>query len=275
MKNKGRLSGVALLAAAWGLLGALGCTTRVQHALEEREANRIVAALRQAGLTAEKVKEEGRGGRFAVEVPRGQASEAIGVLLAKDLPRRPRPGFSEVYGKPSLVPSAGEEQARFLQALSGELSRTLEVIRGVREARVHLVVPRPDPLALETTRSTPRASVLLRVDPGKPPVAAAEVQRLVAGGVEHLDPAAVSVVIHTDPATEPTRSAPRFTQVGPVSVSPDSRGLLLGLLSGGLALILLLGLAVALLGLRLGRLRQSAGASVERAAEPPEGQAAA
>lgn len=267
MKSK---LGVALLGLALGLLVGLGCRTRVQHELAEREANRIVAALRKAGVEAEKVREEGRGGRFAVEVPRGQATRAIQVLLAKDLPRRHPQGFGEIYGKPSLVPTPGEQQARFLQALSGELSRTLEVVRGVREARVHVVVPRSDPLALEASRSTPRASVLLRVDPGPPPITVAEVQRLVAGSVDHLDPAQVAVVIHADPAEDRGAASPSFEQVGPVSVSPDSRSLLTALFAGGLAMILLLGLAVALLVLRLGRLRDALARMRASMDEPPQ-----
>lgn len=262
--------GATLLVAAMALPFGLGCSTRIQHGLDEREANRIVAALRSSGLEAEKIKEEGRGGRFAIEVPRGQSSRAIQILLSKDLPRRSLPGFGDVYGKPSLVPSAEEQQARFLQALSGELSRTLEVIRGVREARVHVVVPRRDPLALETQKSTPRASVLLKVDPGKPPISVPEVQRLVAGSVDHLDPTEVSVVIHGDPSEEMAAAAPAFARVGPVSVSPDSRGLLLGLFGGGLTVILLLGLTVAALGWQLGRLRRTTGASRGAPGDQPE-----
>lgn len=258
--------GSAALLGAMVLLLGLGCTTRVQHELDEREANRIVATLRQAGVEAVKAREEGRGGRFAVDVPRGQSTRAIQVLLANDLPRRLPPGFGDVYSKPSLVPTADEQQGRFLHALSGELARTLEAVAGVREARVHVVVPRTDPLSMESQRRPPRAAVLLRVLPGKLPMTEAEVKRLVTGSVDHLEPEGVSVVIHTEAPGKGAALQPAFAQVGPVSVSPDSRGMLVGLFTTGLVLILLLAAAVALLALRLGRLRRElAAASAQRA----------
>jgi type III secretion protein J len=246
---------VAGLGAGLALLAAAGCDTPVQQGLEERQANRIVTALQGAGLQARKVKEEGRDGKFAVEVPRGQVSRAIRVLLEQELPRRRPPGFGEVYGKPSLVPTATEQQARYVHALSGEIARTLEAVSGVREARVHVVVPRRDPLALQAEKSEPRAAVFLRVAPGKHPITGAEVQRLVAGSVDELAPAKVSVVIRPSrPPPEPTEKL-GLASVGPVSVSPDSRSLLQWLLAGGLVLIVLLAGAVAFLVVRLGRLR--------------------
>jgi type III secretion protein J len=230
------------------------CQTRVQHGLEERDANRVVAALRQAGVEASKVREEGRGARFAVEVPRGQETQAIQVLLQQDLPRRRPPGLGEVFGKSSLVPTSTEQRARLLHALAGELATTLEASDGVLEARVHLVLPERDPLALrDQPAEAPRAAVFLRTEPGRPTLAVDDVKRLVAGAVSQLDPAQVSVVIRPAAAPRTTAAASRLAQVGPVSVSADSRRLLLGLLAGGLALVIALAGALAVLAVRLAR----------------------
>lgn len=236
-----------------GLLLVAGCQTAVQHGLEEGEANRIVAALQGAGVEAHKVKEEGRGGKFAVRVPRGQVTRAIQLLQKHELPRKRPKGFGDVYGKSSLVPTATEQQARYVHALSGEIARTLEAVSGVREARVHVVLPRRDPLGLRSTGGKPRAAVFLRIAAGKPPIATAEVQRLVAGAVDDLTPDHVAVVMRPTRVRAKADPSPRFGTVGPVSVSQESKRLLQGLFAGGLVLILLLAGAVAVLTLRLTR----------------------
>ena len=267
--------------ARWLLVLSLlisGCHTAVQHGLKERDANRIVAALQRDGVEARTVREEGRGGHYAVEVPRGQVTRAIQLLLQDELPHTPPPGFAEVYEKSSLIPSATEEQARYVHALSGEIARTLEAVSGVRQARVHVVVPRRDPLALRPAKGAPRAAVYLRVAPGKPPITVAEVQRLVAGSVDRLAPKDVAVVIRPSRPARAGSATPRYATVGPVSVSPDSRALLTALLAGGLVLILILAGAVAWLVLRLGRQRRRPTAAPLTAAageptarvEPPE-----
>ncbi len=238
---------------AWALSG-LACKTRVQHGLVEREANRMVAVLRQSGVEAQKVKEKGRGAKFSVEVPRGQVTHAIGVLLQHDLPRRKKPGFAEVFGKPSLVPTATEQRARFLHALSGELARTLESADGVLEARVHLVLPERHPLALrDQVLAKPRAAVLLRVRSGKAPITVQEVRRLVAGSVQELDPAQVAVVIRRARPAPALGSTRKLAHVGPVSVSADSKLMLQLILGIGLFVILALSGLLVVLMLRQGR----------------------
>jgi type III secretion protein J len=256
---------------AWALVG-LACQTRVQHGLVEREANRMVAALRQAGVEAHKVKEKGRGGKFAVDVPQGQVTRAIGVLLQHDLPRRQKPGFAEVFGKPSLVPTATEQRARFLHALSGELTRTLESASGVLEARVHLVIPERHPLALkEQIQVKPRAAVFLRVRPGKAPITVEEVRRLVAGSVQQLDPSRVAVVVR-QARTAPTLAGTRaLAHVGPVTVTADSKLTLQVILGAGLLVILGLSGLLVLLVLRQGRLRRQAAQSAPDDDDPSTG----
>jgi type III secretion protein J len=235
-----------------------GCRTRIQHGLDEREANRVVAALREVGVEANKIKEEGRGSAFAVDVPRGQETRAIRTLLEQDLPRRRQRGFGEVYGKASLLPSATEQRARYVYALSGELAATLEASDGVLEARVHLVLPERDPLALrEPTTERPRASVLLRVRPDVATLSADEVRRLVSGGVRDLEPAQVSVVIRPAATPRAGRPVPALAHVGPLSVTEDSRSTLLGLLAGVLGLLLVLGAALVFVAVRLGRVRRT------------------
>jgi type III secretion protein J len=236
---------VAWLAALVLAMGA--CSTNILHGIDERAANDAARALERAGIGAEKVPEEGggasAGARFTVRVARGDGARALDLLRALGLPREPRHGFSETYGQPSLIPTASEERARYVDALAGEIERTLESVDGVVSARVHLVLEESDPLAGDgKPRAAARAAVLLAARAGSVPIAREDVQRLVAGSVAGLDAAAVAVVVTAAPVTP--EGEPLFAAVGPLRVTPGSRTLLVGALAGGIGV---LGLLAALL----------------------------
>lgn len=228
-----------------GILFLAACSTPIRHGLEEAAANEVVTALERAGIGAQKRREEGIEGGFVVHVASSDVVRALEVLHAAGLTRGRRTGFAEVYGKPSLVPTATEERARYVEALSGEIERTLETVDGVVDARVHLVLSETDPLSVDGKPRIPaQAAVLLKTRPGPPPIKEAEVQKLVAGSVPGLDPAAVAVVVTAAPEG-PAAGGPTLAAVGPLRVTPGSRPLLL---AGALvALALLAVLAVLLL----------------------------
>lgn len=227
-----------------------GCSTGVLHGLDEQAANEALSALERAGITAEKVSDDGlQTAGYGLRVARGDATRALEVLRSQGLPRERRQGFAEVYGQPSLIPSGSEERARYLAATAGEIERTLETIDGVVAARVHLVPEEADPLALATLgaggtaegkpRVPARAAVLLKAARGQTPLSTADVQRLVAGSVPALEPAAVAVVVTAAPEIAPRGLGP-LASVGPLRVTPSSRGPLIAVFATGLLVIALL-----------------------------------
>jgi len=223
------------------LLGCLaGCSTGVLHGLDEPSANEALGALESAGIAAEKVADDGAQGseRFALRVPRAEAPRALGVLGARGLPRERRHGYAEVYGQPSLIPTASEERARYLQATAGEVERTLEMVDGVVSARVHLVLEESDPLALDAgkPRAAARAAVLIKIAGSRAPLAELDVQKLVAGSVPGLDPHAVAVVTTPAPVAE-AGALGALASVGPFRVTPSSRAPLIALFGAALATI--------------------------------------
>jgi type III secretion protein J len=230
------LLGMALLA------GLGGCTTGVLHGLDEPAANEALAALERAGIGAEKVADEGIGGggqsaAFALRVPRGDATRALDVLRVRGLPRERRHGFAEVYGQPSLIPTASEERARYLEATAGEIERTLETAEGIISARVHLVLEEPDPLSLEgKPRTGARAAVLVKAAEGRAPLTEADIQKLVAGSVPGLDPRAVAVVVTAAPTSVEASLGP-LAAVGPFRVTPSSRAPLIVMFALALGVI--------------------------------------
>jgi type III secretory pathway lipoprotein EscJ len=70
---------------------------------------------------------------------------------------------------------------------------------------------------------------------------AEEVRRLVAGGVEGLSAERVEVVLKQATFDEASLGEPDLTTVGPVSVAPESRGMLRAVIGGMGATIVLLG----------------------------------
>jgi type III secretion protein J len=226
--------------AALAALALAGCAREeLLHGLDERQANEVLVALDERGLRAWKAREDGAEERWRVEVEGGDAARAQRVLAERELPRARPPGLAEVFGKGSMVPTPTEEHALLLQALSGELARSVEALDGVVAARVHVGLRQPDPLR-PGDRGAPRASVLVKcratactavraLEPG--------LRAMVAGAVEGLEPSAVALVI-AEAAETSTRPAP----------PPRRAGLLVGL-------ALLAALAAAALALPVVRAR--------------------
>jgi type III secretion protein J len=184
------------------------------HGLDEAQANEILVALDEGGLAATKRREEGADAQWTVSVSGRDAARAHRLLAERELPRPRPPGFGEVFGKGSMVPTPTEEHALYLHALAGELARSVESIDGVVEARVHLGLPQPDPLR-PGERPSPRGAVLVKCRPAScDAVRALEpgIRSLVAGAADALEPGAVSVMIapgaaaRAAPATPPRRS---------------------------------------------------------------------
>ncbi len=232
------------LAISLALLVLAACgREEIVHGLEESQANQVLVALDEGGVHAQKRREEGNEATWRVEVAGSEALRAQRLLAERELPRPRPPGFGEIFGKGSVVPTPAEERALYLHALSGELARSVEAIDGVVEARVHLALPPADSLRPEPAPA-PRAAVLVKAQPGaraRLDALVPGVKALVAGAVAGLDAAAVSVVVAE------AASAPRLTDAGAAN---GRRGVLLALA----AVAALLAVALPALTLAKGRL---------------------
>jgi type III secretion protein J len=153
------------LPRSWRLAGAAtvlvllaACREPMFSDLAERDANEIVAALRDQGISAAKVP--GAEHRWGLEVDSADFSRAVQVLKENGLPRASHASIGELFRKEGLVSTPSEERIRFVFAQQQELESTLSRIDGVVSARVHVVMPQNDPLA-----DTPRpasASVFIK-----------------------------------------------------------------------------------------------------------------
>jgi len=194
------------------------CTSPVAADLDDGEANRIVATLSGSGIVAEKAAEPGGTGRFRIEVPRDDATRAVSVLSEEGLPAERTRGVLDALGEHSLVPSRTAEHERLLAGVAGDLQRTLGGVDGILSARVHLAVPRSDPLSSEAPLPA-SASVLIRHRGAHAPLDEGDVRRIVSGAVPGLLPERVAVVDVAVPLP-----APRYdlVRVGPASMTREA-----------------------------------------------------
>jgi type III secretion protein J len=179
-----------------------------------------MSALERNGVAADKRPDADSEGRFSIEVGRGDASFAISVMTREELPPRHSPGLLDTVGKGTLVPGRAEEQAKLTVGIAGELQRTLMGLDGVIDARVHLALPRRDPLQAATT-DQPTAAVLLKYRSATAPLSADEVSRLVSGAVPGLDPTRVTVVSKAVEA-DVSRKGTELVLLGPLTTTRSS-----------------------------------------------------
>jgi type III secretion protein J len=129
--------------------------------LSEQQANEIVALLLGAQIDADKEQADDKS--WIVNVSKSNLPRAVDLLRGYGYPHEQYQSFGEVFKKDSFVSSPLEERARFLYALSQELSRTVSQIDGVIIARVHVAVPERDPLSDQARPSS--ASVFIKHRP--------------------------------------------------------------------------------------------------------------
>jgi flagellar M-ring protein FliF len=175
-------------------LGALYLSRAEQEVLysglEGSDIARIGAALNEAGIAFD-VNAKGD----TVLVKYGETGRARMLLAEKGLPNSASAGYELFNDLGSLGLTSFMQEVTRVRALEGELGRTIQLMRGVKAARVHLVLP--DDGSFRRDRRPPSASVVLRIDSADEMGSARAIQHLVAAAVPGLTPAQVTV-LNTD-----------------------------------------------------------------------------
>ncbi|TWB93012.1 type III secretion protein J [Bradyrhizobium macuxiense] len=173
------------------LLSLAGCKADLYTRVQEREANEMLALLLGKGVDA--IRVVAKDGTSTIQVEEQQLAFSIDLLNVEGLPRQPFKNLGEVFKGSGLIASPVEERARYVYALSEELSRTIKDIDGVISARVHVVLPKNDLLRQDTTPSS--ASVFIRHNSNaKLPALLPQIKMLVANSIEGLSYDKVAVV---------------------------------------------------------------------------------
>lgn len=198
LKGLGRTKLFALGVVAALLLTALGMLAFYDRSggmgflyggLDLNEAAEMVDDLTKAHITS-KTSPDGR----TIYVPRGKIAEARLALAKVGLPSSGAVGY-ELFDKSGTLTSTQFEQGiDQTRAMEGELERSIKLVNGVRNVRVHLVLPHRDLFSTQTNPS--QASVILDVgrvgDISHSAIAA--IQNLVAAAVPGLQAHGISIV---------------------------------------------------------------------------------
>ncbi len=182
-------------------LSACGRKVELMAAMPEAEANEVMAALQNAGITADKVP--GKEGMVGVSIAADQMGRAVDLLREKGLPRERFAGMGQVFRKEGLISSPLEERARYLYALSQELGATLSQIDGVVVARVHVVLPERSPTGEAGVPSS--AAVFIKHQEGyNLDTVQPLVRRLVTNSIPGLTADKVSIIlVNAQPSKAP------------------------------------------------------------------------
>lgn len=158
-------------------------------------------------------------GSGALAVPSDQIGKARLALAAAGLPSDGASGFEIMQGDQGFGTSQFVENARYQHALEVELARTIANLQPVREARVHLALPKPS--AFTRQKEPASASVVLHLRGGSAlePGQVNAIEHLVASSIPRMPVENVTVVdqfgrmlSNTDPDSASALSAARFEQ---------------------------------------------------------------
>ncbi len=166
----------------------------------------------------------------AIRVPEKNIHDARLKLAGSGLTDSGRLGFELMERDPGFGVSQFIENARYQHSLETELVRTISTLRPVRDARVHLAIPKPS--AFTRQRDVASASVVLELRGGQ------QLERnqvdaivhMVASSIPDLAPERVTVVDQSgrmltiaDPNSEAALNAAQFDQVRRLETSYNQR----------------------------------------------------
>ena len=159
--------------------------------LADKDGGAVVAQL--STLNVPYKHSEGGG---AILVPADRVHDVRLKLASLGLPKGSVNGF-EMMESNRFGMTQFQERLTFQRGLEGELTRSIQALSSVQNARVHLALPNQNGFFREQQK--PTASVLLTLHPGRTLDRAqlAGIVHLVASSVPEMNPAAVSVLDDT------------------------------------------------------------------------------
>ena len=163
--------------------------TQLYRDLDTADAAQVAEALRGAGI-----KYELDTGSGVVLVAESRLHDARLEMASQGLPQGAGIGMELIQEQSSFGVSQFMEGARYQHALEAELARTIAHIGAVREARVHLALPKQS--AFIRDQKSASASVLLQLSRGRELESdqAAAIVNLVASSIPNLAAGDVTLI---------------------------------------------------------------------------------
>lgn len=155
--------------------------------LEGDDVNRIGSALQDAGIEYD-VNADGT----AVLVKHGVTARARMLLAERGLPRGADAGYELFDDLGSLGLTSFMQEVTKVRALEGEIGRTIQLMKGIRAARVHIVMPEKG--SFRRDQQPPSASVVIRSETVDDIRTAEAIRHLVASAVPGMTADKVTVL---------------------------------------------------------------------------------
>ncbi|KXU38941.1 flagellar M-ring protein FliF [Ventosimonas gracilis] len=209
-----------------GLLVGLSASVAIGLALvlwsQQAQYRPLLASL--AGVNAEQVSETlGNAGiDFHLEPDSGAllvksedlARARLALAKANIAPQDASIGFELLDREQGLGSSQFMEQTNYRRGLEGELARTIAAVNGVKQARVHLGIPKTAVFVRDARK--PSASVLVELYPGRSLEAGQvlAIVNLVAASVPEMESAQVAVVDNKGRLLSDQQELSELTQAG-------------------------------------------------------------
>lgn len=161
--------------------------TQLYGDMEAAETAQVIDALKSAEIDYK------LGDNGSIMVPQSQLHNARLQIAGQGLSQGGGGGMDLMQDQSSFGVSQFMETARYQHALEAELARTITSLGAVREARVHLALPKQS--AFRRDQKSASASVLLKLGRGSlEPDQAAAIVNLVASSVPNLQPGSITLI---------------------------------------------------------------------------------
>jgi flagellar M-ring protein FliF len=155
--------------------------------LERDDVTRIGTALADAGIQFDM-----NAAGNAVLVPHSATAKARMLLAEKGLPYSANAGYELFDNLGSLGITSFLQEVTRVRALEGEIARSVQAMRGVKAARIHIVMA--DPGSFRREQRPPSASVVVRMESADAAASAQAIRHLVAAAVPGMSVERVTVL---------------------------------------------------------------------------------
>jgi flagellar M-ring protein FliF len=155
------------------------------------EAGLIVEELKKSDIpyNLERTDDE----RAVVEVPKNNINEARIKISTLGLPKDHKVGF-ELFNKQDFGATDFDQKIKYLRAIEGELSRTIETLQPIKTANVHIALPKESLFVQKETLPTASVVISLRESMILTQKQIKGIKHLVASSVPKLSAESVTLV---------------------------------------------------------------------------------
>lgn len=157
--------------------------------LSTGDSTEMAAKLDNTGIPY-RLSEDGK----QISVPQKDVGRARMLLAQEGLPHQGSMGYEIFDQKQSFGTTTFQQNINQLRAMEGELARTIGTIDGVKNARVHLVLPQRELFSRDTQPASASVFLNLRNSAGFGREQIEAIQHLVATSVPQLKPARVAII---------------------------------------------------------------------------------